>query len=137
MRRTDWQQLSTVRAREALSLLNAGEASGAYYLSGYVVECALKACVSRQFQQHVLPDKRIVMDSYTHDLDKLVRVAGLDQDLKKQSSQDGDFGVNWTLVKDWTEASRYEVWKLPQARDLYQAVVDQRHGVLQWLKRHW
>ena len=45
--RSDFQQLADVRAAEAAALLAAGRWDGAYYLAGYAVECALKACVAK------------------------------------------------------------------------------------------
>jgi HEPN domain-containing protein len=46
MHRNDLMRLSRLRIREARVLLEAGEFPGAYYLAGYAVECALKACVA-------------------------------------------------------------------------------------------
>jgi hypothetical protein len=43
--RTDLQQLADARIAEANALLAAGLWDGAYYLAGYAVECALKACI--------------------------------------------------------------------------------------------
>ena len=46
MNRRDLQELTRIRAVEAGTLLDQGMYDGAYYLSGYAVECALKACIS-------------------------------------------------------------------------------------------
>jgi hypothetical protein len=43
MNRSDLQQLTEMRIRESGILLTGAESSGAYYLAGYAVECALKA----------------------------------------------------------------------------------------------
>jgi HEPN domain-containing protein len=48
MNRTDLQTLARLRLTEAKVLLRAGQHAGAYYLAGYVIECALKACVAKQ-----------------------------------------------------------------------------------------
>ena len=45
MDRQDFQRLASLRRREAKNLLNSGLYDGAYYLSGYAVECGLKACL--------------------------------------------------------------------------------------------
>jgi HEPN domain-containing protein len=45
MNRFDSQKLASLRLREAKALLAAGFPEGAYYLAGYAVECALKACL--------------------------------------------------------------------------------------------
>jgi len=39
------QKLAEVRLKDAQALLGRKRWSGAYYLSGYVIECALKACL--------------------------------------------------------------------------------------------
>ena len=52
MNRTDLQKLSNARIREARILFAAGEYSGAYYLAGYAVECALKACIAKSVKRH-------------------------------------------------------------------------------------
>jgi HEPN domain-containing protein len=57
------QQLARRRLTEAKTLLDAGHYEGAYYLTGYAVELGFKACVCRL---------------YTHDFDKLVRLAKLE-----------------------------------------------------------
>ena len=47
MDRRELQSLSRVRAKEAKALLDAGLHEGAFYLAGYAVECALKACIAK------------------------------------------------------------------------------------------
>ena len=47
MNRTDLQQPALTRLAEAKALLAAGFPAGAYYLAGYAVECALKACIAK------------------------------------------------------------------------------------------
>lgn len=60
-----------MRLKKVEVLLNNRQYSGAYYLSGYVVECALKACIARQTRKFDFPDKKTVVGSYTHDLKQL------------------------------------------------------------------
>jgi HEPN domain-containing protein len=48
MTRRDFQALSATRLREARALLKTGNPEGAYYLAGYAIECALKACVAKK-----------------------------------------------------------------------------------------
>jgi HEPN domain-containing protein len=52
------QELSNVRLKEAKALLKVGMADGAYYLAGYAVECALKACIAKETRRYDFPDKR-------------------------------------------------------------------------------
>jgi len=44
----DFQNLCKRRVDEATTLLSAGHSDGAYYLAGYAVECAFKACICKQ-----------------------------------------------------------------------------------------
>lgn len=64
MNRAEFQQLSRLRLREARALMSGGHYQGAYYLSGYAVECALKACICKQFGRYEFPDRKLVNDSY-------------------------------------------------------------------------
>lgn len=58
MDRKGLQELSNVRLKEAKALLKVGMADGAYYLAGYAVECALKACIAKETRRYDFPDKR-------------------------------------------------------------------------------
>jgi HEPN domain-containing protein len=137
MNRTELQAVAAMRIDEAKTLLDAGHFSGAYYLVGYSVECALKACVARQVRRGDFPDKRLANEAFTHDLEKLVAVAGLKQGLETDRRANPSLEVNWAIVKDWTVETRYEVSiSSAQARDLYSACVG-RNGVLPWVKKRW
>jgi hypothetical protein len=131
------QQLSRARFREANLLLRNSEYSGAYYLAGYAVECGLKACITRQFRRYEMPDKKLVADSHIHDLNKLAGIAGLDGELRREGDADPAFGVNWGIVCDWNEAARYQMWSRRDAEGIIGAIGDRRHGVAQWIRRHW
>ncbi len=136
MNRFDFQRLSDVRQREAETLLSAGEPAGAYYLMGYAVECALKACIARATQEFDFPEKERVNQSYSHDLTKLLQLAGLDAALRTAS--DNDLVRHWTVVKDWKETSRYTVTiDMETATDMCRAAIDPESGVLRWLRQNW
>jgi HEPN domain-containing protein len=45
--RKQLQNLARIRLKDAKALLGRKRWSGAYYLCGYVIECALKACILR------------------------------------------------------------------------------------------
>ncbi len=137
MDRSDFVKLTQLRLQEARVLLENGKHEGAYYLCVYAVECALKACIAKQTQRHEFPDKKIVNDSYTHDLTKLVNVGGLAPDLDRKEQSDAVFRLNWSVVRNWTEQSRYEHHSSKEARDLYKAITSRNHGVLRWIRQHW
>lgn len=136
MNRGDLKNLALTRLKEVEVLLKNRQYSGAYYLSGYVIECALKACIAKQTHKFDFPDKKNVIDSYTHDLEKLVKVAKLDTQLKS-ALNDPNFSSRWSVVKDWSEESRYQKYNRQKSLDIYSAITDPNHGVLQWLQQHW
>lgn len=137
MNRQDLKRLARHRLREADQLLRLGMPSGAYYLAGIAVECGLKACIARKTRRFDFPDKTVAVESWTHDLSKLVKVAGLNADLDRRSAQDLSFARNWTVVKDWNVESRYEFSDLRRARDLLQAIKMRRSGVMAWVRSNW
>ena len=138
MNRNDLQNLSRLREKEAKVLLDNGCFAGAYYLLGYAVECALKACIAKQIRRYDFPDLTLVRDSYTHNLEKLLNLSGLKNDLQREFRTHPNLEVNWTTVKDWSEQTRYNnVISENSARDFYSAVTARGHGVLSWLRKRW
>ena len=95
-----------MRLREANALLKQGLFDSAYYLAGYAVECALKACIAKGTQRGEFPDRKKVESSHSHNLRDLIRVAGLDEarlERLEQAGKDPDFGTNWDVVYSWSE----------------------------------
>ena len=137
MNRNDLKELSRIRLREARVLLRNKQYEGAYYLGGYVVECGLKACIAKQTRRYDFPDKKTVNASYTHSLTSLVGVAGLALVLDQEMKDDPEFANNWAVVKDWLPESRYKKHTRKDARSLYSAITNEKHGVLRWIKQHW
>jgi hypothetical protein len=137
--RTDLQQLADVRIAEtkALLALPAPMPDGAYYLAGYAVECALKACVAMTYNQHDWPEKKFVNDCHTHNILALVHLAGLEAARVADAVANPALGLNWIIVKDWNEQSRYQRHSLAKAQKLIDAVADAANGVLPWIKARW
>jgi hypothetical protein len=135
MNRLDLQKLSDLRLSESKALLQAGFPDGAYYLAGYAVECALKACIARQTKQHDFPDKELVSRSYTHKLQVLLDLAKLTDKL----ASDPTLRVVWVVLKNWSEEGRYRIEKTKQqALELLLAIEDQTGGgFLPWVRNHW
>lgn len=137
----DLRALAANRLAEAEVLLVHGFPSGAYYLSGYAVECGLKAVIVRSWQPQVatygLPPRNVVTDTYVHDLTRLVKIANLGAALDGEATANPRFRAFWEVVKDWNESSRYELWTRRDAEDIVEAVGDSRDGVMRWLQRHW
>jgi len=84
-----------------------------------------------------MPELRTIRDSHTHDLAELVLIAELKPQLDVLAGSDKEFQLNWAVVKDWKETSRYSIWSEHEARDLYKAITQRGHGVFRWTKQHW
>lgn len=138
MNRQELQRIADLRVADADRLLAAERYEGAYYLLGYAVECALKACIAKQIREFDFPDRKLVLDSYVHDLSKLLNISGVKALHDEAMGTNRAFATNWSLVKEWTEKSRYKT-SVPEAvaNDFYSAVTDPNSGVLPWLKKHW
>jgi HEPN domain-containing protein len=138
MNRFDLQKMADERVADATALLDAGRFQAAYYLCGYAVECALKACIARKVREFDFPDRKVVNDSYVHDLAKLLNVSGLTQLHREEEGRNLSFAENWGIVKDWSESSRYNAAITDAAAVvLFLAVTDSTNGVLAWLKKQW
>ena len=57
LNRDELMRLANERLKDTGALLEANRFEAAFYLVGYVVECALKACIARQTREHDFPDK--------------------------------------------------------------------------------
>ncbi|MFI0416567.1 MAG: hypothetical protein ACH255_20815 [Candidatus Thiodiazotropha sp.] len=138
MNRQDLQEISKKRRKEAAILLKAKQYTGAYYLLGYSVECALKACIAKQTKRHDFPNKDIIKNAYNHNLETLLKTAGLDYQLKQDMKTNSSLEVNWSIVKDWKETSRYITSVTSaEAKDLYSACTSRTNGILAWIKQKW
>lgn len=137
MTRTDLQKLSRVRLQEARLLLQNNYYSGAYYLTGYAIESALKAAIAKQVCRHDFPDKDLAQKSFSHDLQQLLRIAGLEPQLNADAAEVPALGVSWAVVKDWRVDSRYNrTTGAATAKDMYSATVT-RSGILTWIRKRW
>ncbi len=139
MNRADFQRIATLRIKEAKTLLDNNCFEGAYYLSDYAVECALKACIAKQSKRYDFPPKeKVIREYYSHSLQNLIRHAGLTTNLDDEINSNSSFALNWAVVKDWSEESRYQTFFAYQsARDIYSAVANRKNGVLPWLRKRW
>jgi hypothetical protein len=134
--RREFQRLAELRAGEALILAQNRKEQGAYYLAGYAVECALKACIAKQTRRNEFPLKPdYARKVYSHDLEELLRLAGLQLQLQNDMQSNSALAINWNMVLDWNEEKRYVVSGL-KGRDLCSAVTGP-NGVLTWIKQHW
>ena len=138
MNRDKFKKISILRVDEAKTLLKNGHYPGAYYLIGYAVECALKACVAKQVKRYDFPDKKLANEAFTHDLSKLIKIAGLAPQFECDRRKNPLLDLNWAIVKDWSETARYDIDIMEaDAKDLYTACIARKNGILSWIKKRW
>lgn len=132
------KDLADLRLREAEALLAAGLYDGAKYLSGYVVELALKARICRLLDVDDYPEKGELKRVYAvHDLDQLLLLAGLRKAVDPSNKPLFD---NWSTATSWKPERRYDaVGSVAQqdAEDILNAIRDSTSGVLTWIKTLW
>ncbi|MDX2156693.1 MAG: HEPN domain-containing protein [Hyphomicrobiaceae bacterium] len=133
----DLKDLAQARLLDARLLLQNGRHSAAYYLAGYVVEMTLKACIARQFRSGVLPDLKLVRETYSRDLDKLLMLARLRLQFDEARKLDTRLSANWAIVSNWSVESRYELVDPVKAVAMVNAVAEEPSEVFQWLQKHW
>jgi hypothetical protein len=144
MNREQLRKLTKLRVKEAKILYDNRCFDACYYLLGYAVECALKACIAKQVQQYDFPDKKLANESHTHNLIKLIKIANLDEELNKDGYD--SIKINWSIITNtntsevvWSEMVRYytDSISLAQAKDFFDAVLDENEGILKWLENYW
>lgn len=132
------QKLADSRIDEAGVLLHSKHWTGAYYLTGLGIECALKACLARAVQRYDFPDKSFINRAYTHKLEELAK---LDPefwgDLDSETKADTKLAGNWNTVFDWNGESRYETVEHLEATSLYAAATEPVVGVMDWIRKRW
>jgi len=136
VKREDFQLLAERRLVDVAVLMNAERFEAAYYLAGYAIECALKACVAKRTEQYDFPAK----DSaklYTHDIEYLMRHSGQQESFDQERASDGVLHSNWSVVEKWTESSRYGTPSSEAAEEMHSAIADPDHGVMACIRRYW
>ncbi len=138
LNRDTLQTLAGSRLEEARVLLENELWTGAYYMTGLAVECALKSCLASAVKEYDFPDKAFVNAIYVHDLERLFELNGAlwaallaDMKIDKQLSE------NWRTVKDWDDGRRYDVVDGAEAIQLYYASTEIGSGVMEWIRGRW
>ncbi len=139
MNRANLQHLSNERVEDARALLATSRWSGAYYLTGYALECALKSCILAHIERTgvIFEDKKFAEQCWTHDLELLTKKGGLDANFGVAMGANSQLELNWQVARGWTEASRYQINTQTAAEELFRAVIDVPDGVLTWVKNYW
>ena len=151
MNRVELQAMAEERIKDAKALLDGGRWEFAYYVAGYAVECALKACLLAQMihTAWVFQEKWEAKVCLTHEFGKLIDLAGLRDELNNKLAASaaaapavggppgGAFAVYWAAALLWKVESRYQPRTEADARELYEAITQDPHGVLLWIKNFW
>jgi hypothetical protein len=112
-------------------------------MSGYAVECGLKACLLRYLvESSALFGEpgylKKLADCWTHELVKLVNLAGLDAAFGAARGANPSLDGYWGVVKDWKETSRYDETRPEgEARAMFEAVSHKPDGVFLWIQTRW
>jgi HEPN domain-containing protein len=132
--KSDFERLVQTRIREARLLLAGGEFDGCYYLTGYAVEAALKACIAKATRRFEFPDRGRANRVFTHDLGRLLEEARLAAAMRAETVV---LRGKWAIVLRWTVDVRYAAGTSHDvAAELLTAAAG-RGGVIPWLKGHW
>lgn len=137
------QKMAEERLKDAKVLLDGGRWEFAYYTAGYAVEYALKSCILARMvlTAWVFEEKWDAKVCLDHRFGKLVHVAGLtdllNDQLKASAAAGGEFAANWDTAEKWAVTSRYQAKTEAEARELFAAIADVPHGVLQWVRNYW
>ena len=138
LNRDKLQLLAESRLKEAEILLDRECWTGACYMTGLAVECALKAYLARAVRQYDFPDKNVVNRAYTHKLKELIQIDPvLWEELQREIRDDEKLRSNWDTVLLWNDENRYELVEEPHARSLHAATVEPGSGVMVWIRRRW
>jgi HEPN domain-containing protein len=100
------RKIARARFLDATALLRAKRYDGAYYLSGYSIELALKARICRTLKWPDFPESAQDFKGFqsikTHDLEVLLRFSGIENRIKQK------YMLEWSVVLDWNHEKRYQ-----------------------------
>src|ERR1022692_2762530 len=95
----DLRAIARARLRDAQVLLKAKRFDGAFYLSGYAVELALKARVCRTLKWRGFPQSGREFEDFrslkTHDLEVLLKFSGVEERVTAKALTEWSVVVNW------------------------------------------
>ncbi len=107
-------------------------------MCGYVVECALKACICKNTKQFdFYPHPREAQQAWSHKFADLIGLAEIEGIIEQERRADRVLDLYWKAVEGWSENGRYDQHGNKEAEDLLTAISDPTHGVLACIKRYW
>lgn len=105
IKKEDLKKLAKERLKDAKVLFKLKRYEGAAYLSGYVLEFALKAKVCKTLGWTGYPETKKEFEEYksfkTHKLGVLLRLSGSESKLKAR------YVADWSIINKWDPEMRY------------------------------
>jgi len=102
----DLRAIARARLRDAQVLLKAKRFDGAFYLSGYAVELALKARICRTLKWPGFPQSGREFEDFrslrTHSLEVLLKFSGVEERVTARRA------AEWSVVAEWDPEKRYQ-----------------------------
>jgi HEPN domain-containing protein len=140
------RDLADTRLKEATSLLEVGLFDGAVYLAGYALEYLLKARICDLLDIEDLFDDDFAEPSVarlfkTHDIQKLLLLAGLQKKLDTAIIEDALLAKHWAVLTDgngqfiWNEQLRYAITGSTTQKDAEEFVnaISHSQGLQSWI----
>lgn len=138
--REEFQQIALSRYQEARVLFENNHYDGAVYLAGYALESALKARICKILDADYPKSHTSFL---THKPETLLDLSGLRKQFDVARNNDTRLASNWALLTGndgWNEQLRYKpigTRSHDSALDILDALDDDVHGIITWLKTTW
>jgi HEPN domain-containing protein len=116
LNRRDFQRLAEAHLKDARALLKARQFDGAYYIAGYAVECALKACICRNTKRFDFPPRDSHRTHYIHNLEGLVKAADIAEKWERDCLADATLAEHWAFVKRLEAREALRVARCPRSQ---------------------
>ena len=130
---TNLKKIAEERLDDVKVLYKNGRYDGAMYLSGYVLEIALKARICKLLNISEYPDEGKFKPTYCiHDFDVLIKLSGLENELK---TGDSSLFADWSVVTGWNPIMRYQIMGKTK-RDIGIMMVS-LINIFHWIKTKW
>jgi len=132
----EWDAKSKEHLQEAKFLQSRRRYLSVYANVGFAIECALKAAIMRKHRLNGWPADFRQRGWGTHDLNKLLKYAGLADEMRQEVDAATKVGAAWLTVKDWDNQARYgRLEDYSTGRDMLKAANNPIWGVLSWLAK--
>lgn len=126
----EWMRLARQHELVALAMREDREAAGqAVYHAGLATECALKGYIMKNERLNRWPDRDERPELYSHDINRLMRIAGIVVDSRDPTAP------SWHTMSLWSRGQGYEPAPTPRrvARSFVEAAFGPA-GAVTWLR---